>query len=85
MFCFCTTLGSFVTLGNTGITIGECMSLWTYGTCVGGVAARFNIYAIWIYALVLGDPYVSERIVFLGHAKCQLNLLQPAAGNHLSI
>ena len=63
-----------MTLGNTGITIGECLSLWTDGTGVGGVEDRFNVCAIWIYALVVGDPYVSEGILFLGHEKCRLNL-----------
>ena len=39
------------------------------GTGVGGVAASFNICDIWIYELVLGDPYVSEGILFFGACK----------------
>ena len=58
-----------MTLDNTVITLGECVSLWTDCTGLCGVAACFNICDIWIYALVVGDPYVSEGILFFGARK----------------
>ena len=71
--CICfvagNNLGYFVTLVDTGITIGECVSCWTVGTGVVSVASCLNTCARWIYALVVGYPYVSEGMLFFGARK----------------
>ena len=64
-----TTLGVSAGSGGatgTGVVVGATLC---DSTPIGFFVALFNIYARWMYALVVGDPYSSVGMLRLGSCK----------------